>query len=98
MDHLQSESIQQLFEAILRLETVEECKNFFADVCTIKEIKDMAQRLEVAILLENNVNYTDISARTKVSSATIGRVSRCVQYGNGGYRQAIAKMNDKKDS
>ena len=56
MDHLQTESIKRLFEAILRLESVEECRCFFEDICTIKEIKDMAQRLEVAILLENKMN------------------------------------------
>ena len=95
MDHLQTESIKRLFEAILRLESVEECRCFFEDICTIKEIKDMAQRLDVAILLENKMNYQDISAKTKVSSATISRVNRCLTYENGGYKSAIDKIPAK---
>lgn len=97
MDHLNTKSIEQLFEAILRLESVEECRLFFEDICTIKEIRDMAQRLDVAILLENGKNYQDISAITKVSSATISRVNRCLLYGNGGYKSAIDKILAKKD-
>ncbi len=97
MDHLNTKSIEQLFEAILRLESVEECRRFFEDICTIKEIRDMAQRLEVAILLENGKNYQDISTITKVSSATISRVNRCLLYGNGGYRSAIEKLPSQED-
>lgn len=97
MDHLSTKSIEQLFEAILRLENVQECRRFFEDICTIKEIRDMAQRLEVAILLENGMNYQDISSLTKVSSATISRVNRCLVYGNGGYKTAIEKLAPTKD-
>ncbi|MBQ9544995.1 MAG: TrpR-like protein YerC/YecD [Clostridia bacterium] len=92
MDHLNTKSIERLFKVILRLESLEECKNFFEDVCTIKEVIDMAQRLDVAVLLENKLSYQDISEQTKVSSATISRVNRCLNYGNGGYRTAIEKM------
>ncbi len=99
MNHLETKSIQRLFDAILRLETREECLQFFEDVCTIKEVRDMAQRLDVAILLDQGRNYQDISALTKVSSATISRVNRCLVYGNGGYKSAIDKIpqEDKQE-
>ena len=92
MDHLNTKSIERLFKVILRLENAEECRSFFEDICTIKEIIDMAQRLDVAVLLENKLSYQDISEQTKVSSATISRVNRCLNYGSGGYRHAIEKM------
>lgn len=92
MDHLNTKSIERLFKVILKLETVEECRNFFEDICTIKEIIDMAQRLDVAVLLENRLSYQEISEQTKVSSATISRVNRCLNYGKGGYRTAIERM------
>ncbi len=99
MDHLGTKSIERLFNSILRLESMEECRGFFEDLCTIKEIRDMAQRLEVAMLLENKESYQDISEKTKVSSTTISRVNRCLNYGNGGYKAAIMKMTegDKSD-
>ena len=65
--------------------------DFFEDLCTIKEIQDMAQRLETAILLGKNENYQAISAKVGVSSATISRVNRCLNYGTGGYRAVVDK-------
>lgn len=99
MNHLETKSIDRLFDAILRLESREECRQFFEDICTIKEVRDMAQRLDVAILLDQGRNYQDISALTKVSSATISRVNRCLVYGNGGYKNVIDKIpaEDKKE-
>lgn len=97
MKKIHSESIDRLFEAVLNLETVEECYDFFEDVCTIKEIRDMAQRLEVAVLLDNKKNYQEIAEATAVSTATISRVSKCLNYGSGGYRTAIDRLGgDKK--
>ena len=99
MNHLETKSIDRLFDAILRLESREDCRRFFEDICTIKEVRDMAQRLDVAILLDQGRNYQDISAITKVSSATISRVNRCLVYGNGGYKNVIDKIpeEDKKE-
>lgn len=97
MQNFHSESIDTLFKAVLNLKTVEECYDFFEDVCTIKEIRDMAQRLEVAILLDNKKNYQEIAEATAVSTATISRVSKCLNYGSGGYRTAIDRLDgDKK--
>ena len=74
---------EKLFEAILKLKTVEECKDFFDDLCTYKEVDSMAQRLEAAKLLMNGETYEKIIKETKISSATLSRVSRCVKLGNG---------------
>ena len=73
------------FEAVLKLKTPEDCRKFFEDVCTIKEVQSMSQRLEVARLLKAGNTFTAIEESTGASSATISRVNRCLQYGNGGY-------------
>ena len=89
MANIHSESIDRLFEVIMNLKSTEECYDFFSDVCTIKELQDMAQRLDTAILLDKGVSYQNITKEIGVSTATIGRVSRCLNYGSGGYRNAI---------
>ena len=94
MAHLKSESVDVLFKSILNLESIEECYTFFEDVCTINELRDMAQRFEVALLLDKGWNYQQIAAKTNVSTATISRVSRCLNYGEGGYRDAIQKLKN----
>ena len=85
----------ELFEAILSLENVAECYEFFEDVCTIKEILDIAQRLKIAKMLKAGVNYATISKETGVSTATISRVSKCIEYGNGGYNKAIERAEKR---
>ncbi len=87
------ESVDRLFKAVLNLENIEECYEFFDDICTIKEIQDMAQRLDTAILLSEGYSYQKITERVDVSTATIGRVSKCLNYGSGGYKKAISKLN-----
>ncbi len=96
MANLHSPEVDRLFKAILNINSVDECYNFFEDICTIKEIKDMSQRLEVAIMLRDGLNYQDISKQTGVSTATISRVSKCLNYGSGGYNAAIDKLNEAK--
>ena len=86
-------NFNQLFEAILKLKTVEDCQKFFEDVCTIKELTDMAQRLDAAFLLDEGANYQTISQEIGLSTATISRVSKCLKYGTG-YRQAIDKTKE----
>ena len=98
MDNLHSASIDRLFKSILQLETVEDCYRFFTDICTIKEIQDMAQRLDTAILLSQGMNYQNISKEVGISTATISRVSRCLNYGSGGYRAAIERLNASEES
>ncbi len=92
MHKLRSESVDRLFQSILNLETLDECYEFFEDVCTIKEILDMAQRLDTALLLSEGLSYQKIAEKVAVSSATIGRVSKCLNYGTGGYKKAIEKL------
>ena len=82
---IQDASVDQLFEAILALENTEECYRFFEDICTINEIKSLAQRLQVAIMLRQRNTYTEIAEQTGASTATISRVNRCLMYGAEGY-------------
>jgi TrpR-related protein YerC/YecD len=83
--------LDELFESILKLETLEECYDFFDDLCTINEVNDMADRLTVAKLLMAGDTYESIEGKTKMSSATISRVNRCLQHGNGGYKKILLK-------
>ena len=86
-----------LFDAFLSLETREECYKFFEDLCTVKEISDMAQRLEAAKLLLNGSTYEQIVRAVEISTATISRINRCIQYGSGGYRDVIEKVSAKAE-
>lgn len=93
---LKSEAMSLLFEAILGLETQEECYRFFEDICTISELKAISQRIEVARSLDENITYHDISKRTGASTATISRVNRCLLYGTGGYRLALDRIKKEQ--
>lgn len=97
MNKLHTESADRLFSSILRLKDLDECYAFFEDLCTVKEIKDMAQRLDVAFLLDRGMNYQTIAAETGVSTTTIGRVKKCLEYGTGGYQSAIDKAQGTED-
>ena len=92
-----SESVDRLFQTILNLETIEECYAYFDDICTIKEIQDLTQRLDTAILLSQGYSYQKITEKVDVSTATIGRVSKCLNYGSGGYITAIDRLNAMED-
>ena len=81
-----------LYDAILALRTVDECKAFFQDLCTVAELRAMEQRLEVAMLLDNGLIYNDILERTGASSATISRVNRALQYGADGYKTVLPRV------
>lgn len=97
MASFHSQSIDRLFKAILSLESVEECYEFFDDVCTVKELQDMAQRLDAAILLNDGENYQNICSKVGISTATISRVSKCLNYGAGGYRKAIERLSEMEN-
>ena len=86
-----------LYEAILTLRTVEECKNFFQDLCTVSELQAIEQRMEVAILLNEGMIYNQILERTGASSATISRVNRALQYGANGYKTVLPRIQDKPE-
>ncbi|MBQ8769158.1 MAG: TrpR-related protein YerC/YecD [Oscillospiraceae bacterium] len=91
---LRSKAMDTLFKTILNLESVDECYAYFEDLCTVKELQDMAQRLETAILLSEGASYQEITQSCSISTATIGRVSKCLNYGSGGYRSAINKLKE----
>ena len=97
MDKVDGRIASQFFAAVLSLKTEEECRAFFDDVCTIKELQDLSQRLEVAFLLDSGKNYQEISKATSVSSATISRVNRCLVYGDGGYRTVISRAKGESN-
>ena len=82
----------ELFRSILSLESVEECYRYFEDLCTMKEIRDLGHRLEVSRLLDEGCSYMQAGEATGASSATIGRVKRCLNYGSGGYRLILNRM------
>ena len=90
-----SKAMDRLFQSFLKLETVDECYAYFEDLCTIKELNDMAQRLEVAILLSKGLSYQKITEQVDVSTATIGRVSKCLNYGPGGYKTTLKKLEEE---
>lgn len=92
---LKDELNDQLCEAVLQLETVDECYQFFEDICTISELKALAQRLEVARMLDDGHTYEEIVERTGASTATISRVKRCLLYGADGYRVILGRLSGK---
>lgn len=83
-----------LYEALLKLETPEECYRFFSDLCTVSEQMAMEQRFEVAMLLDEGAIYNDVLEKTGVSSATVSRVKRALNYGAGGYRTILDRMEE----
>jgi TrpR-related protein YerC/YecD len=90
---LKDDLTDQLFKAIMLLENEEECYQFFEDICTISELKSLAQRLEVARMLKHGHIYDDIVLRTGASTATISRVKRCLYYGADGYKTILARLD-----
>ena len=82
---IKTEAVDELFDAILKLETREECYTFFEDLCTINEILSLSQRLDVAKMLRDKKTYMEIAEKTGASTATISRVNRSLSYGNDGY-------------
>lgn len=91
-DRLHNPTTDKLFETILALRSVEECYMFFEDLCTVKELGDMAQRLKAARMLLDGKTYEQIVKSVEISTATISRINRCIQYGNGGYELIIDRV------
>lgn len=83
-----------LYQAILTLKDLDECRRFFRDLCTVSELRAMEQRMEVALLLDEGLIYNDILERTGASSATISRVNRALLYGEDGYKTVIPRMKE----
>ena len=93
---LKDELNDQLCNAVLKVETVEECYQCFEDICTISELKAMSQRLEVAKMLQKRHTYDEIVSRTGASTATISRVKRCLNYGADGYNLVFERLNQEQ--
>lgn len=91
---LKDEMVDKLFQAILLLKNDEECYRFFEDICTVSEIKAIAQRLEVAKMLDKERTYSEIAEKTGASTATISRVKRCLYFGADGYRLIIDRIKE----
>jgi TrpR-related protein YerC/YecD len=96
MSKFYTKEVDELFRAILSLESIDECRLFFEDVCTIKEVLDISQRLKAARMLRGGSNYAEVCAATGMSTATISRVSKCLEYGNGGYRLVLDRQENKE--
>ena len=92
-----TEAVKHLFEAVLQLENVEECYQFFEDVCTINELLSLSQRFEVAKMLTENKTYLAIAEQTGASTATISRVNRSLNYGNDGYDMVFERINKENE-
>jgi TrpR-related protein YerC/YecD len=87
-----TQSTDALFDAVLALEDRAEAEHFFRDLCTLRELRDLAQRWEIARLLDEGLHYTEISERTGASTATITRIAQWLHHGTGGYRLALARL------
>ncbi len=94
-DILNDSNVELLFDAILTLETKEECEKFLLDLCTITELKSISQRLAVAKMLSEKQVYSNIVKETKASTATISRVNRSLNYGENGYQVVFDRLNEK---
>lgn len=90
---IKTEAVKELFEAILTLENVDECFDFFEDVCTVNEVLSIAQRFSVAKMLRDNKTYLEVAKETGASTATISRVNRSLNYGNDGYEMVFSRLN-----
>lgn len=95
MKNMQEQNTDMLFEAILHIKDMDECRRFFEDLCTIQEIRSMAQRVEVALMLRQKLTYQDIAHKTGASTATISRVNRCLIYGAEGYKNVLDRVAEE---
>lgn len=98
MNNIRNQSVENLMKVIAKMSSPDDCFDFFSDLCTIKELQDMAQRFEMALLLKSGANYLSVASSVGTSSATISRVNRCLLYGNGGYEKAIKLFNEGKEN
>ena len=91
MPYMKKVDHTELYLEILKLETVEECQKFFDDLCTINELDAMLQRIKAAKMLLEDKTFQEVTKETKISSATLARISKCIKYGDGGYKDILEK-------
>lgn len=94
----ENKNLEFLFKSILQLQNIDECYDFFEDLCTVQELKTLSQRIAVAKMLSDKCVYTDIVTQTGASTATISRVNRSLQYGCDGYDRVFARLNENEQS
>ena len=94
---LDKKSSDALYRAIVSIQNEEECRSFLEDLCTVSELKAMAQRIDVAMLLDQGLIYSEILEKTGASSATISRVNRCLHYGAGGYKIIVPRLKTEQE-
>lgn len=95
---IKTNAVDNLFDAVLQLQTREECYSFFEDLCTVNELLSLSQRFEVAAMLMNKKTYLEIADKTGASTATISRVNRSLNYGNDGYELVFSRMNKDENT
>lgn len=95
-DKIRTDAMNHLFEAVLSLQSIEECYSFFEDICTINELLTMSQRLEVAGMLRQQNTYVEITEKTGASTTTIGRVNRSLHYGKDGYELVLQRLEENR--
>jgi len=95
---IRDEKIDYLFRGILTLDSMEDCYNFFEDLCTVSELKEMSRRMLAAKMLKENYIYSEIAAQTGLSTATISRVNRCLKYGSDGYLSVLERIEKRRNS
>ena len=91
MDNFSLETFDNFFEAVLKLNSIEDARRFFEDCCTVKELEAISQRIKVASLLRSGCNYQEVSRESGASTATISRVNKCLLYGRGGYELVLGE-------
>lgn len=97
-DKLRQPNMDELFKAVLTLKTIDDCYNFFEDLCTITELRAMEQRFQVAKMLDVGQIYSDIVRETGASTATISRVNKCLTYGTDGYKRALEQIKETSEN
>ena len=97
MEKLHTKEMDDLFSAILTLDSLDECYKFFEDICTVKELLDIAQRLKAARMLKAGENYSIVCRETGMSTATVSRVNKCLEYGTGGYDIVLSRLEEKNN-
>lgn len=95
MSKFKSKEMDDLFNGILKLENIDDCYAFFTDICTVSELMSLKQRFEVALMLRENLTYSDICEKTGASTATISRVKRCLEYGENGYTNVFERLENE---
>lgn len=93
---IMDERMEYLYRGILTLRSVEECRAFFEDLCTVKELSEMSRRLCAAKMLDEEKVYTEIAEQTGLSTATISRVNRCLRYGSDGYERVLRRLGGEE--